>query len=140
MGTRKLAATAIFLTFVLTTTSAAQDVEDSVVEAAAAYLSAVHLLKAVKNTQCGYALLMDAEDLSRKAELDIINALPEKRKKELPAFISTLKQESQNVVAEHLKDIEGKLDDKTRCGLVVGMFIGNFTQYWTEWERAKKKL
>lgn len=140
MNTRKLVATAIFSILASATALAAQDAADAAAEAAGSYLGAVHVLQAAKKTQCGYALLMDVEDFSRKAEQDVLKTLPAKYKKDVANLIPTLKQQSPSVVAKSLKDLEGKLDDKTRCGLVVGMFLGNLTQQWTDWERAKKKL
>ena len=140
MNPRKLVATAIFSILASATALAAQDAVDAAAEAAGSYLGAVHVLLAAKSTQCGYALLMDVEELSRKAEQDVLKTLPAKYKKDVASFIPTLKQQSPSIVAKSLKDLEGKLDDKTRCGLVVGMFLGNLTQQWTDWERAKRKL
>jgi len=140
MGTRKLAATAIFLILVSATATAAQDAADAAAEAAGGYLTTVYILHAVKKTQCGYALLMDVENLLRKAEQDVLKTLPTKYRKDLQGFISTSKQQGSSIVAKSLKDLEGKFDDKTRCGLVVGMHLGTHAEYWKAWEQAKKKL
>ncbi len=140
MGARKLVATAICLILISVPAIAAQDAADAATEAAAGYLGTVYVLLAVKKTQCGYALLMDVENLSRKAEQDVLKTLPPKYRKDVPDFISTLKQKSPGLVAKSIKDLEGKFDDKTRCGLVVGGAIGIHTEYWKAWERAKEKL
>ncbi len=140
MGTRKLAATVIFLILVSATTIAAQDAAEAAAEAAGGYLSTVYMLHAVKKTQCGYALLMDVEDLTRKAEQDVLRTLPPKYRKDVLGGISTLKQQSPSDVAKYIKDFEGKFDDKTRCGLVVGMYLGLHVEFFKAWERAKKKL
>lgn len=87
MSIRKLVATTICAILVSTTAVAAQDAADAAAEAAGSYLGAVHVLQAAKKTQCGYALLMDVEDLSRKAEQDVLKTLPAKYKKDVASFI-----------------------------------------------------
>ena len=129
------------LTFTLAMGHAqAQDAADSAAEAAGGHLGAVYMLHAVKKTQCGYALLLDVEDLSRKVEQDVLRTLPPKYRKDVLGGISTLKQQSPSDVAKYIKDLEGKFDDKTRCGLVVGMYIGIHIEFVKAWERAKKTL
>ncbi len=140
MGARKLVATAICLILVSAPAIAAQNAADAATEAAAGYLSTVYMLHAVKKTQCGYALSMDVEDLSRKAEQDVLRTLPPKYRKDVLGGISTLKQQSPSDVAKYIKDLEGKFDDKTRCGVVVGMYLGLHVEFFKAWERAKKKL
>ena len=139
MKTKTLAIVALLL-LAYSAVASAQSAADAAAEAAGSYLGAIHILQAAKKTQCGYALLMDIDDFSRKAEQDVLNTLPIKYKKDMANFIPTLKQQSPSIVAKSIKDLDGRIDEKTRCGLVVGAFLGNLTQYWTEWEQAKKRL
>ena len=139
MKTKTLAIVALLL-LAYSAVASAQSAADAAAEAAGSYLGAIHILQASKKTQCGYALLMDIDDFSRKAEQDVLNTLPIKYKKDMANFIPTLKQQSPSIVAKSIKDLDGRIDEKTRCGLVVGTFLGNLTQYWTEWEQAKKRL
>jgi hypothetical protein len=112
--------------------------EDAIAEAAGAYLASVYALQAVKQTQCGYALLMDIEEFSQKAEQDVQSNIPSAYKNELSNIRASAKAEMQSIVADNIRSLDGKIDSKTQCGLVVGMLMGNFTQYWTEWEKVKK--
>ena len=116
-----------------------QNSPDAVAEAAGAYLGAVYSLQAVKKTKCGYALLLDIGDFSQKAERDVRSNIPNAYKNELTNFIESVKHESQKIVANNIKNLEGKIDPRTQCGLVVGGLLGNLTQHWTEWERVKNR-
>lgn len=119
---------------------AGQDAAETAAEAAGAYMAAAHILQATKKTPCGYALLLNADEVSRKAEQDVLKNLPSKYQKYLSSSIQKSKQDSKNLVAKDLKDRTGQLDDKTTCGLMVGGYIAIFGQYWASWERAKKNL
>ncbi|MBK8103478.1 MAG: hypothetical protein IPK30_09415 [Cellvibrionales bacterium] len=113
--------------------------EDAITEAAGSYLASVYALQAVKQTKCGYALLMNIEELSQKAEQDIESNISSAYKNQLPKYKSTAKAEMQSIVANNIRSLDGKIDPKTQCGLVVGMLLGNFTQYWTEFEKEVGK-
>ena len=117
---------------------AQQKSEGAIAEAAGAYLGAVYALQAVKQTQCGYALLMNIEELSQKAEQDVQSNISAAYKNELSNIRVSAKAEMQSIVANNIRSLDGKIDPKTQCGLVVGGLLGNLTQYWTEWEKVKK--
>lgn len=138
---RKNLTVAIMLSvFLASPVIAGQDTAEAAAEAAGAYMTAAHVLQATKKTPCGYALLLNADEVSRKAEQDVLKNLPSKYQKYLSSSIQKSKQDSQNLVAKDLKDRMGQLDDKTTCGLMVGGYIAIFGQYWANWERAKKNL
>ena len=117
--------------------------QDGVEEAAGAYMAAAHNLQSLKQTSCGYALLLDGDELSRKAERDILNTIQSKYQKDVSSHIKHSKQISINLVAENLADNrlrEKKLDEKTICGIWVGGFTAIYNQYLALWENAKKNL
>jgi hypothetical protein len=133
---------AMLSVFLSTPVFAGQDAAETAAEAAGAYMGATHILQAVKKTPCGYALLLDSDEVSRKAEQDVLKNLPSKYQKDLSSAIKYSKQDSIDLVAKDLKDdrLRGKLDEKTICGLMVGRYVAIFGQYWASWERAKKNL
>lgn len=116
--------------------------EEAVTRAAGAYMHATHVLQSLKQTSCGYALLMDVDELSRKAEQDILNTIQSKYQKDLSSNIKQSKQNSTNLVTKDIEELEnkstGKLDGKTTCGLMVGGSIAIYNQYFALWENAKK--
>lgn len=141
MWRKNLTAAIMLSVFLANPVIAEQDAADAAAEAAGAYLSSAYILQAAKkNAACGYAVLLDFDEIARKAEQDVINNIPSKFKKDLTNFIPKLKQDSQSIVEKYLKDLEGKYDNKTRCGIMVGGFIATFGQYWKGWELAKKNL
>lgn len=139
---RKNLTVAIMLSvFLASPVIAGQDAADAAAEAAGAYLSSAYILQAAKkNTVCGYAVLLDFDEIARKAEQDVIHNIPSKFKKDVTNFIPKLKHDSQGIMEKYLKDLDGKYDNKTRCGIMVGGFIAIFGQSWKGWEIAKKNL
>lgn len=138
MNTFKISLAIAFLVFHMSQVFAQQQSADTIAEAAGAYLGAVYALQAVKKTRCGYALLLNIGEYSQKAEKDVQSNLSLAYKNDLDEFISSSKHESQKLVADNIRLLDGRIDEKTQCGLVVGMLLGNLTQYWTEWEKIKR--
>jgi hypothetical protein len=136
--------TVAMLSMFLSTPVFAQDASETAAQAAGAYMGATHILQSLKQTQCGYALLLDADELSKKAEQDILKNLPSKYQKDLSSHIQQSKQYSTNLVTKDIEEQEnklrGKLDGKTTCGLMVGGSIAIYNQYLALWENAKKNL
>lgn len=126
--------------FLASSVIAGQDTAEAVAEAAGAYMTAAHILQATKKTPCGYALLLNADEVSRKAEQDVLKNLPSKYQKYLSSSVKKSKQDSQDIVEKDLKNRTEQLDEKTTCGLMVGGYVAIFGQYWASWERAKKNL
>lgn len=127
-----------FFTFYACQAFAQKKSEEAIAEAAGAYLAIVYALQAVKQTQCGYALLMNIEEFSQKAEQDVQSNIPPAYKNEALNILASTKAEMQSIVANNIRSLDGKIDPKTQCGLVVGGLLGNLTQYRTEWEQSKK--
>ena len=105
-------------------------------EAAGAYLGATYLLEAARTTRCGYALLIDIDHLLQEAEREVKSNVAPKHHEELFEFMTKSRHESRSTVNSIIMDLDGKVDSRTQCGIVVGMLIGNFSTYRTQWRRS----
>ncbi len=111
----------------------------NVAEAAGGYLGAAYLMAEAANTECRYAIRVDAARVKRSAEKEIESVLTKDEIHDFLKFRRKVEFESKEIVSGMLKKIKANnFDDKTACGILSGFIHQNFGTYQELWRRSIK--
>lgn len=123
-------------------TALANNERDLIGEAAGAYLGSAYLVDAAMKTPCRYAAgKANAAALIHTTKNDIFEVLDSTEQAAMEAFILEIRVKASDLTSELMHDyLKTNLDDKTRCGLLIGNVFATYVVRQENWKRIKSRI
>ncbi len=110
---------------------------------AGSYLVLADQVQLIKKTQCAYALLDPYPTYTQLLDADVLPAFPaeerERFRRNVEQYLASQEASYQSTLETQLRKFTTRVDEKTACGLLAGLYLGIYGTYQQQWQDLKKR-